>query len=214
MKKNYVMRFAAVLLVLVLLSTCVVSGTLAKYVTSGKAEDEARVAKWGVTVTGASDNTITEEDGTLAETEVSTTEELFAPGTAGELGSITITGTPEVAVKITHDATVTVSGEWKAGEEFYFPLVVKVNGTEVNLAGCDNAADVATAIETAIEAEDSGDTTVEENTNLEDEYNVKVTWSWAFYEDEATDKKDTLLSANAESLKIKVVINTTVEQVD
>ena len=48
MKKNYSMRIASMLLVLVLLTTCVISGTFAKYVTSGSATEQARVAKWGV----------------------------------------------------------------------------------------------------------------------------------------------------------------------
>lgn len=47
MKKNRAMRLAALLLVAVLMSTCGISGTFAKYVTEVKSEDSARVAKWG-----------------------------------------------------------------------------------------------------------------------------------------------------------------------
>ena len=42
------MRSASVLLVATLLTTSVISGTLAKYTTQDAAEDTARVAKWGV----------------------------------------------------------------------------------------------------------------------------------------------------------------------
>lgn len=49
MKKNKMMRLASWLLVLTLLTTCIISGTFAKYVTSDEADDTARVAKWGVT---------------------------------------------------------------------------------------------------------------------------------------------------------------------
>ena len=50
MKKNKMMRLASFLLIAVLVSTSAISGTYAKYTTSGFAEDQARVAKWGVTV--------------------------------------------------------------------------------------------------------------------------------------------------------------------
>ena len=47
MKKNRMMRLASVLLVCVLLTTSVISGTFAKYVSTNEANDTARVAKWG-----------------------------------------------------------------------------------------------------------------------------------------------------------------------
>jgi hypothetical protein len=51
MKKNKMMRIASVLLVAVLISTCAIAGTYAKYVTKAEATDTARVAKWGVLIT-------------------------------------------------------------------------------------------------------------------------------------------------------------------
>ena len=51
LKNNRTMRAAVLLLALVLITSCFVGGTFAKYVTSGDAADHARVAKWGVTVT-------------------------------------------------------------------------------------------------------------------------------------------------------------------
>ena len=50
MKKNTMMRLAAILLVSVLLTTSVIGGTFAKYTTSDNATDNARVAKWGIKV--------------------------------------------------------------------------------------------------------------------------------------------------------------------
>lgn len=47
MKKNTMMRLASALLVLVLLTTCAISGTFAKYTSSATASDDARVAYWG-----------------------------------------------------------------------------------------------------------------------------------------------------------------------
>mgnify|MGYP002508629535 CR=1 FL=1 len=43
-------RFVAMLLVLVLMTSCFVGGTFAKYTTADSASDTARVAKWGITV--------------------------------------------------------------------------------------------------------------------------------------------------------------------
>lgn len=50
MKKNKMMRIAAVLLIVTLLSTCVISGTFAKYVAKATMDDSARVAKWGIKI--------------------------------------------------------------------------------------------------------------------------------------------------------------------
>lgn len=47
MKKNRMMRLASGLLVAVLLTTSVISGTFAKYTTSASSKDSARVANWG-----------------------------------------------------------------------------------------------------------------------------------------------------------------------
>ena len=47
MKKNKMMRIASVLLVAVILTTCAISGTFAKYVSSADSSDSARVAYWG-----------------------------------------------------------------------------------------------------------------------------------------------------------------------
>lgn len=50
MKKNKMMRIAAVLLIVTLISTCIISGTFAKYVAKADVEDSARVAKWGIKI--------------------------------------------------------------------------------------------------------------------------------------------------------------------
>lgn len=49
MKKNKMMRLASILLVCVLLTTSVIGGTFAKYVTQIDGSDSARVATWGFT---------------------------------------------------------------------------------------------------------------------------------------------------------------------
>lgn len=221
MKKNYSMRIASMLLVLVLLTTCVISGTFAKYATSGNGNDSARVAKWGVEIAYSSDEITAHTGETTQDIRISASEELLAPGAHGELGKIVITGTPEVALNITYTATVEIKGDWTytpvgGAASLYFPLDIKVNGTPVDLSSCVDIADVADAIKDAIEAEDNGTTVVAPDTTLDGNYDVEVTWEWAF---DGEDVKDTALGNNAakpgaEALSISVTIDCLVEQVD
>ena len=113
MKKNKMLRIASVLLVAVLLSTCAISGTFAKYVTTDTSSDSARVAKWGVEITLADDmgafatTYTTDESGDGAYTgansvasSASPADDVVAPGTKGSM-SFTIQGKPEVAARLT-----------------------------------------------------------------------------------------------------------------
>jgi len=111
MKKNTMMKLASILLVAVLLCTAGIGGTFAKYVTTDKTDDQARVAKWGVTALvsgnlyGAHYNKNVGEDAnkvTLNAQEsvdaFNGTDTIVAPGTKSDKGiTIAIAGTPEVA---------------------------------------------------------------------------------------------------------------------
>lgn len=114
MKKNRMMRIASLLLVCVLLTTCVVSGTFAKYVTSDSGSDSARVAKWGVAVLVSGnlfgekyESDVIKETSNAAEVEVSATgTNIVAPGTKNTTGvTISVSGTPEVSNKVTLSTT-------------------------------------------------------------------------------------------------------------
>ena len=212
MKKNYMMRLAAVLLVLVLLSTCVISGTFAKYVTTGNASDTAQVAKWGVKITAeawADDNL--EENLSTAEDHivVSASSDLLAPGTGINFASINITGTPEVAVKVTYAATLTLEG-WTVDSSDYMPVAFKVNGVEYKAATMEA---LKTAVEQAIASyskEYAAGTDL--STKTADE--LTVSCYWAFTGD---DVKDTALgnaAAEGNPAKIKLDITCTVTQID
>ena len=48
MKKNIAMRLASGIMLASLLSTCVISGTFAKYTSSYTASDTATIAKWDI----------------------------------------------------------------------------------------------------------------------------------------------------------------------
>ena len=114
MKKNKMMRTASVLLIAVLLSTCAISGTFAKYATKAEGEDTAKVAKWNVEIVEKGQTsfafdlfeTIKDTDGT-AETDVA--PGLIAPGTQGEF-TIALSSDSEVTANYKIDYTVTNAG--------------------------------------------------------------------------------------------------------
>lgn len=237
MKKNKMMRLASVLLVAVLMSTCAISGTFAKYVTNGTATSTARVAKFGVKVnatgnlfstTYAVDEEKTKIEGNSVIS--STAENVVAPGTSGSLTNIQITGMPEVAVRVTNEATVTLNDKWVVGDEFYCPIIIKVNDTTIDGKTCRDAADFQTRVENAIKA-----TTAEypANTNfnqVSNEGNVtglSVSWEWPFVikgedgtVDAEIDRKDTALGDAAAGVDggvagtISISVTTTVTQID
>ena len=101
MKKNVMMRAASVLLIMVLLTSSVISGTFAKYVTEATGSDTARVAKFGVVVEAISSifNTQYAGNDTISVLS-STTDNVIAPGTTGEAVAFTIAGAPEVDVQV------------------------------------------------------------------------------------------------------------------
>lgn len=116
MKKNKTLRAAGILFLATMLTTCMTAGTFAKYTTSDSAEDSARVAKFGVTVTA--DGSLfgeeyaskengnkpirfsgNEHTGTVQVFE--TGENVVAPGTKNDTGlGFVISGRPEVDVEI------------------------------------------------------------------------------------------------------------------
>ena len=116
MKKNKMLRIASILLVVTLLSTCVISGTFAKYVTKAEGKDEARVAKWGILVSVNGDSAFATEyethdtngyDGPISVKadedidllDMDEPERLVAPGTFSEGLDGTVIGKPEVATR-------------------------------------------------------------------------------------------------------------------
>lgn len=231
MKKNKMMRLASVLLVAVLISTCAISGTFAKYVTNGTAKSEARVAKFGVKVAAEGNLFSTEytTENTADAAKIGTNsvissneDKVVAPGTSGSLTKTMITGKPEVAVRVTNEATVTLEN-WTVESKFYCPIVITVNGTEVDTSDCENAEQFAAAVKTAIDA-----TTAEykANTDLgnlpaDAAKGLSVSWEWPFYTDDDADKKDTALGdaaagipEGAQAATISINVTTTVTQID
>ncbi|MBR6506767.1 MAG: hypothetical protein IKT37_04105 [Clostridia bacterium] len=230
MKKNVMMRVASVLLVAVMLTTCVISGTFAKYVTSGNSFDSARVAKWGVAIEARGTTFATEYDtddalvsGVISKSVISSdSSNLVAPGTTGTLAESVITGTPEVAVNVKYEATLDISGSWTDGSEEYFPVYFTVGGrtfgTDDSGLGfdvtCANIAELETAVNNAIAAYSAN---YNPNTNLSTTTPLAVTWNWAFSTSAENDVRDTYLgnlAANDNPGIITLAIITTVTQID
>lgn len=219
MKKNKMMRLASGLLVAVLLTTCAISGTFAKYTTSGSATDSARVAKFGVTVTATGDmfkKEYAKDDTsfTLAETTVISTEKVVAPGTSGSLGGVTITGTPEVAVRVSSTATKVEFGDkWVDKDSgYYCPIEITVGDTVIKGLEYANIEAFEAAVKTAI---DGFTKDYAAGTDLSAADKLAVSWKWAFAGND--DVKDTYLGDQAaadNAATIELEISTTVTQID
>lgn len=231
MKKNKMMRVASVLLVAVLLSTCAISGTFAKYVATGSGSDSARVAKWGVAIDTENFGMFTKEyktDDTTATFEgeysvqSSNEDNVLAPGTKGEFANIAITGTPEVAVEVAVTPTVTLSDNWIVDGEFYCPVTITVGETSISGLDYTSATAFTDAIKTAIKGKSAQ---YAPNTDLSTkgaDTDLGLAWSWAFEGEEGgkqTDVKDTALgdaaaAAEGNELKIEIGVEISVTQID
>lgn len=228
MKKNTMMRLASALLVLVMLTTCAISGTFAKYVTANNGSDNARVAKFGVEI--EIDDTIfsnsykneattwteneTGRDITV-QTKTSTEGNIIAPGTEGALAGFTVTGTPEVDVEVTYTATLTLTGwEDEDGNE-YCPIEITV-GSETFKVGEGNITTVA-ELKTAVEEAIVGKTAIyDTNTDLTAvDDDLTVSWAWDYTGND--DVNDTFLgdeAAEGNPATIELAVSMTITQVD
>ncbi len=223
MKKNKMMRIASVLLIAVLMTTCVISGTFAKYVTTGTANDTARVAKWGVNIEGtvsgtdASKGTLNSAfvtsyngvDPNASTVTVQSTVDVVAPGTSGTFSSFSVTGTPEVMVEVKYVATVDISDDWTSdGTTFYCPIAIKV-GENVVTTSAKTAGEYERAVKEAIDALTA---TYAPGTNLTAvNDDISISWEWAFG---TNDAGDTYLGNLATAPTISISIEATINQVD
>ena len=240
-KSGKTMRLAGLLLVLVLVTSCFVGGTFAKYVTSGTGTDSARVAKFGVNVNASADSLFQKQydsdtTGYTAKTVITSNEDkLVAPGTKGDLTAFTVSGKPEVAVEVKYTVDEFELTNWSipdtstgasAGATVeYCPIVFKVNDTEYKIDGTTitSVSGLQDAVKNAIQAVTEQ---VAANTDLSTAGAVpslKVEWEWAFQgtgtDPYQTDAKDTALGDQAAddtttAGKIDLQVTMTVTQID
>ena len=182
MKKNIAMRLASGVMLSCLLTSCVISGTFAKYTTADSANDSARVAKWGVTidVSNVQDTFAKKYDNAanLSGTKVVSTTDVIAPGTNGALGDVTIAGSPEVQVTVSYTITVDLTGTWADKDSHYYcPLTIDdKNGMDYNTVEEFEAA-LSKTVNTVVEVGQSLD------------ISYGYTWAWAFETGADADEK-------------------------
>ena len=202
MKKNKMMRLASILLVCVLLSTSMISGTFAKYTTSIDSSDTARVAYWGFQSTNSMDLSglfAASYDNVKAEN----LKDVMAPGTQGSAKfqfaydeNVTVNGSEYTmkAPEVAYNFTITVEAScdeliknnknivWKldknGGEELtweeFVKAIVKLSGTTAEVTYVNNMASATVKYEagTLPEAFATSDT---EHT---------IYWEWKFGDEE------------------------------
>jgi len=231
MRKNKMLRMASALLMLVLLTTSVVGGTFAKYVTTADASDTARVAKWGVKITANGDTFQTEydqDDKTYTITGMKTVKvgsdsaKLVAPGTSGDMAKMTLTGTPEVAVRVNYTGSFDIGENWKDKEgKFYCPLIITLSkGAATNIIDGSKYASEAAFEEAVNKAiRENYQAVYEPGTDLSKKNgdSLSVHWEWPFSTSNDNDVKDTYLgdqAVNGTAATVTVAVTTTVTQID
>ena len=228
MKKNRMMRLASVLLVCVLLTTSVISGTFAKYITETEVNDAARVAYWGFDAEATQEFKLFDHGDAKIVSE--TDDKVIAPGSTAEARfafGYTNATTPEITapeVDYTFTVAVETTGTYDALDANpSFTWYLEKNGEKVR--DYNTVADLVAAIK-ALSGEDDG---VVEYTagDLPDAFTsadevYTIGWNWAF--DDGSDTKDdfdneqnlidTAMGNMADLNEIGITITITATQVD
>ena len=196
MKKNVMMRVASALLVAVLMTTCAISGTFAKYTTTQTGSDTAKVAKWEFTINGEDmannftfdlAQTWTDYDGSA---EVDVDDKLLAPGTAGSF-KIVLENTSEVNAKYELSLAEAINNLPAGLDEDDFPVEYSTDNAHWS-ANITNAVASGTI--------DMGTTAT-----------ITVYWRWAF--ESGNDAYDTALGT-AGDVEVEVTATVILTQVD
>jgi len=196
-KQKNIKKVIVALLICSVMATGAFIGTLAKYVTSGTVSDDAAVAKFGLEIPNTID--LFSDSYTNVEAEVDG-EKIIAPGTTGQY-TFEVTGTSEVAYKVSASVTVMYSEEWDG----YEPLEFSINGTDwTNLADFKISLSNALATETMAPGEEYAKTQT-------------IYWRWPFYISSENDIKDTemgVAAATETAPKVTMSIEVTAAQID
>lgn len=240
MKKNRMMRLASILLVCVLLTTSVISGTFAKYTTSVDAHDTARVATWGfngvdadIAITDLFKTAYTQGSG---DSNVLGYADIIAPGTTNSASFQFKYNGQEVAPEVDYNFTVsvkdsTIGANIKSNPNIQWRLNHTVNGTteEGSWGNWDTLmGDILSlsGTETSFDGTNYTITKYYEAKNLptafsanDDTYTIE--WQWIFEKDADSDSSvddenefDTNMG-NADTLEtVAIYITITATQVD
>ncbi len=209
MKKNTMMRLASILLVCVLLTTSVISGTFAKYTSTASGTSTATVARWSFTAMGSEIavngtaptlsfdlfNTI-KDTGMATESDVQTGK--IAPGTAGSF-TFKVQNTSEVTAKY----TVTLK---QTANAYDIPIQYSLtgeDGTWKDVIDGNNGLNMSGMTDVVLEIGS------EEKTHT-------IYWRWAFDENvsghhaKQSDAGDTFLGVTAQGTAPTITIQATI----
>lgn len=141
-----IMAIVSTLLTLILVSSCILSGLYAKYVTKESSSATVSFKKFGVTITHGTDlNTqydTSARDG-IVEIKVNTGDsKLIAPGTRGALAWFRVKGAPEVAYSIDFSGSINIGDGYtsyiedaKGNAIEYFPIRFRYVAYDVSTDG-------------------------------------------------------------------------------
>lgn len=178
-KRNWIFKIASGLMMACLLTTCVISGTFAKFTSGASASTTVNVATWSFnfedenTKTFAVELAETTELGGAADEQVDTTNKgILAPGTQGSF-SITLQNQSQV----TADYTVAFTAEAKHADDSASALS---DNLKFSLTGGDDYVVFANLAGTngTLKFENDGD---------DDETTITVYWKWEFTNEDETE---------------------------
>ena len=212
MSKNKTMRLGAVLLVLALLTSAIIGGTLAKYTASTDSSDTARIAVWGFdeetkieieNLLFATSYTDPADEKTTVDADVN----VIAPGTEGEV-EVNFLAKDGVTPEVAYEITFSTEGS-EAAEDIQ-------NNKNIVWSLDGNAYDSWEEFLAAIEGLSEE---VEPNNLPANDGKHIVSWEWLFEDaDEeqidASDEVDTAAGNADEDLNVTLVISVTATQID
>ena len=236
MKKNKMMRLAAILLVCVLMTTSVISGTFAKYVTSVESSDKARVAYWGFQAENAMKITDLFSKAYGSTVESVNGDDVLAPGTYGKTtfqfawdedttawdgAKVNVTG-PEVAYEFKIEVVDVIDDLIDENPNIQWALVKgNVDVATISADEWKRWDDMVAEIK-ALSGDASGVKQYGPNTLpgafTKDDDTYTIAWQWLINdsnaEDDAQNVRDTLMG-NAQLLDdCSITITITATQVD
>lgn len=186
MKKNYAAKLGALALVLTMMSTCLMGGTLARYVTEVTGTATATVAKWSFKANGETATIKAFDLASTAYDEITLAEKRIAPGTEGSFdidldGSGSEVGI-DYTVKVAAETGITLPGD------LTFQII---NGT-----GDPQSYTLGNEITGTI----NHDTTANSMKKT-----ITVKWAWDFGKDDTKDSNDNTYASNTWPLNITVM---------
>ena len=181
----------SIVMVLSLITTCLLSSTFAKYVTTGSGTASARVAKWGVIVQTNISGLFLDRYNVNDRNEVISFngDDIVAPGTSNSFNMNTsVSGVPEVAVEVLTTAKVTISN-WSVNGYYYCPLIFTINGATKSGNEFENHEEFEAWIEGRI-AKSSAKYPPLTDLSAAKEIELSISWEWPFEVDDDNDPKN------------------------